>query len=154
MLRFITVQNGRILVIKQLFDKIDGDKYSVMRQFPSFTRSMDDKKYTLPTISWNAKITRVYHIMELQGIKAVADNDISLKKIEMMWQRDIFQNKSYIRELKETYSKKDLKMAGFDSIEAVGNIYEIKTEDIADLLAEINDEKRRILGVNDPVKVL
>jgi hypothetical protein len=92
--------------------------------------------------------------MELQGIKAVADNDISLKKIEMMWQRDIFQNKSYIRELKETYSKKDLKMAGFDSIEAVGNIYEIKTEDIADLLAEINDEKRRILGVNDPVKVL
>lgn len=63
--RFFAVEHGRVLVIKSLTDKLDGDKYSVMRQFPYFTRSMDDRNYTLPTIAWNAKVTRVYKILEL-----------------------------------------------------------------------------------------
>ena len=29
--RFLAVENGRVLVIKSLIDKLDGDKYSVMR---------------------------------------------------------------------------------------------------------------------------
>lgn len=29
--RFFAVENGRILVIKSLLDKLDGDKYSVVR---------------------------------------------------------------------------------------------------------------------------
>lgn len=29
--RFFAVEHGRVLVIKSLIDKLDGDKYSVMR---------------------------------------------------------------------------------------------------------------------------
>ena len=39
-----------------------------MRQFPDFQRSNDDKSYSLPTISWNAKICRVYKIDQLQSV--------------------------------------------------------------------------------------
>jgi hypothetical protein len=36
----------------------------------------------------------------------------------------------------------------------VDNTYEILTRDIPDLLEEINDEKIRILGFSDPVKLI
>lgn len=54
----------------------------------------------------------------------------------------------------ETYSKKALKRTGFADIREVDNTYEILTRDLPDLLDEINEEKKRILGANDPVKIV
>lgn len=67
--RFITFDQGRILVLKKLRDPLDGDSYSETRQFPNFNRSIDDKKYSLPLITWNAKIVRVYKIEDLRGVR-------------------------------------------------------------------------------------
>lgn len=36
----------------------------------------------------------------------------------------------------------------------IDNTFEILTRDIPDLLEEINDEKIRILGASDPVKIV
>ena len=67
--RIIAFEHGRIVILKRLRDKLDGDHYSIMRQFPDFQRSSDDKSYSLPTISWNAKICRVYKIEQLHSIR-------------------------------------------------------------------------------------
>ena len=78
-LRFLTFDQGRLLVIKQLREKVDGDKYTTMRNFPSFQRSVGsggEKAFTMPTIVWNAKIVRVYHLNQLQYIKWVNYQDI------------------------------------------------------------------------------
>ena len=54
---------------KPLRDKVDGDKFSLVRQYPSsFLRSANEKAYSLPMISWNAKITRVYKLNHLVGM--------------------------------------------------------------------------------------
>lgn len=82
--RFFSVENGRVLVIKSLLDKLDGDKYSVVRQFPHFQRSMDDRNFTLPTITWNAKVSRVYKIQELQGLKLLSRHD-DMSRICFCW---------------------------------------------------------------------
>lgn len=58
-----------MIVLKKLRDPIDGDSYSETRQFPNFNRSIDDKKYSLPLITWNAKIVRVYKIEDLKGLR-------------------------------------------------------------------------------------
>ena len=69
-IRYIAFENGRMLVIKLLRDKIDGDKFSQMRQFPNFqgpalTQAKDQQ---MPTIFWNAKITRVYDLAYIQDV--------------------------------------------------------------------------------------
>jgi len=56
--------------------------------------------------------------------------------------------------LTETYSKKALRRSGFTNIREVDNTYEILTRDLPDLLEEINEEKKKILGANDPVKLV
>ena len=60
-LRYITFDQGRFLIIKQLKDKIDGDNYSQVRDFPNFGRSQGTD-VSMPIISWNAKIVRVYNL--------------------------------------------------------------------------------------------
>ena len=55
--------------MKSLIDKIDGDKYSQVRQYPeSFLRSGSDKGYQLPTLTWNARIVRVYRLNHLNSV--------------------------------------------------------------------------------------
>jgi len=44
-----------------LKDKIDGDNYSQVRDFPNFGRSQGTD-VSMPIISWNAKIVRVYNL--------------------------------------------------------------------------------------------
>lgn len=46
---------------------------------------MDDKKYTLPTISWNAKITRVYKVEEMREVK-VTHQMLDTSRIVLKWQ--------------------------------------------------------------------
>lgn len=68
-LRYITFDQDRIIVLKMLRDKVDGDKFSQMREFPNFSRSMSDKDYKMPMISWNAKIVRIYKLDMLKSVK-------------------------------------------------------------------------------------
>lgn len=63
-LRFIAFEQGRLLVIKQLREKVDGDKITRMRDFPGFQKKLGTGATTfkMPTVIWNAKIVRVYHL--------------------------------------------------------------------------------------------
>ena len=70
MLRYITFDQGRIIVLKRLRDKVDGDHYSQMRQYPEcFDKSIDEGVMKMPELTWNAKIVRVYKIPYLKNIK-------------------------------------------------------------------------------------
>jgi hypothetical protein len=70
MLRYITFDQGRIIVLKRLREKVDGDHYSQMRQYPEcFDRNVDEGLMKMPNLTWNAKIVRVYKIPYLKNIK-------------------------------------------------------------------------------------
>ena len=119
---------------------------------------MADKNYTLPTISWNAKITRVYKIEDLNSIKVTQQDGSS--RIVLKWEPMFgvkYQKpyyKEYIKNINETYNKKDFKRTGYQVITDLDNTYEILTKDLPDLMEEINDEKMRKLGVCDPIKLV
>ena len=69
-LRYIAFDQGRILVLKQLRGKLEGDKITSTRNFPSFQRSVGGStNFKMPTIIWNAKIVRIYKVNQLQYIK-------------------------------------------------------------------------------------
>lgn len=72
-LRFIAFDQGRLLVLKQLRDKVDGDKITRMRNFPGFQKKLGSgaSSFKMPTVIWNAKVVRVYHLSQLQYIKWV-----------------------------------------------------------------------------------
>jgi hypothetical protein len=44
-IRYLAFEQGRILIIKALRDKIEGEKYSQCRSFPHFASSMNSKGY-------------------------------------------------------------------------------------------------------------
>ena len=58
---------------------------------------MDDKKYTLPTVSWNAKITRVYKVENLKSIRIAGDGD--MKKMVFHWHMSQEHNKQFLRSI-------------------------------------------------------
>mmetsp|Transcript_8579 Transcript_8579/g.13257 ORF Transcript_8579/g.13257 Transcript_8579/m.13257 type:complete len:129 (+) Transcript_8579:547-933(+) len=68
-IRYITFDQGRLLVLKRLREKVEGESYSEMRSFPTFARSNDDEKYKMPSVVWNAKIVRVYPITTLNSVR-------------------------------------------------------------------------------------
>jgi hypothetical protein len=74
--------------MKSLVDKIDGDKYSQVRQYPeSFLRSGNDKGYQLPTLTWNARVVRVYRLnhlnsIQIENLDALAGFKDAHKKLE------------------------------------------------------------------------
>ena len=90
---------------------------------------MADKNYTLPTISWNAKITRVYKIEDLHSIKATEQSGTS--RIVLKWETMFgvkYQKpyyKDYVKKINETYSKKALKRTGYQFLSDLDNTYEI-----------------------------
>lgn len=64
--RFIVVDQGRLLILKNLMDH-DGNKVEASRYYPEFQSSQKSKNYQLPNQTKNAKIVRVYKLEYLKS---------------------------------------------------------------------------------------
>lgn len=70
--RYIAFDQGRLLMIKRLYDTVDGDKVTEMRRYPGFKQTMStnpDQRYDLPLVVWNAKIVRVYKLDLVKSLR-------------------------------------------------------------------------------------
>ena len=70
------------------------------------------------------------------------------------FQKSNFDQNLYFSKIRFEYSKRTLNQIGFNAICEIDNTYELLMRDFEDFIIELENEKKKVYGMEVPIKVL